>query len=88
MAAHTRNTHRKESAVKESILRTLVPIIYALLIKAGAGQWLGLDNAMIESAAVLVASGLVYVALRLAESKRAELGWLLGYPAAPTYDKD
>lgn len=70
--------------MRESILRTLVPIIYALLLKAGL-DGLGVDDAVIQSAAALLATGLLYVGVRLAEKARPGLGWLLGYPSAPSY---
>lgn len=71
--------------MKEAVLRTLVPIVYALLLKAGIGEWLAIDSAVLESAAALVAAALVYVVLRAAERWRPRLGWLLGYPAQPVY---
>ena len=71
--------------MKESILRTVVPILYALLVKVGFVAWLGGDEQLVTTALTLVASGLIYVALRFAETHKAALGWLLGYPAQPVY---
>ena len=71
--------------MKESILRTVVPIIYALLIRWGVKDWLGVDDALFQSAITLVVSGIVYVALRFAETHKAALGWLLGYASQPSY---
>lgn len=70
--------------MKPSVLRTLVPIVYALLLKAG-GEWLGLDDAVLQNAAALLATGLFYAAVRVLERARPRLGWLLGYPTAPQY---
>lgn len=71
--------------MKESILRTLVPVIYALLLKAGIGEWLGLDDAILQNAAALLGAGLLYVVLRVGERARPWLGWLLGYASPPSY---
>ena len=45
--------------MKESILRTLVPIIYALLLKAGIGEWLGIDSTLLQSLAALIVTALL-----------------------------
>ena len=72
--------------MKESILRTLVPIIYALLLKAGIGEWLGIDSTLLQSLAALIVTALLYVAVRVAERAGSPAwGWLLGYPKAPVY---
>lgn len=74
--------------MKESLLRTLVPIIYALLLKAGFAK-LGVDDATVQSAAALLAAGLLYLGLRVLERVRSSRwGWLLGYPVAPVYKDD
>ena len=73
--------------MKESIIRTLVPIVYALLLKLGIGEWLGIESEVLSSLAALATAGVVYAAIRFAESKREWFGWLLGYAAAPTYVK-
>lgn len=70
--------------MKESVLRTLVPILYALLIKAGLDQ-LGLDDVVLQQLATLLATGLLYVALRLLERHQKAVGWLLGYAKQPVY---
>lgn len=71
--------------MKESVLRTLVPILYALLVRFGVVEWLGLDDALMQSVVTMLATGLIYVALRLAEKNKAALGWLLGYASQPSY---
>lgn len=72
--------------MKESILRTLVPILYAVLVNLGVVAWLGVDSTVIESFLTLVISGVIYVVLRVAERHRSTFGWLLGYPAQPHYE--
>ncbi len=75
--------------MKESILRTLVPIVYALLLKANVGDWLGIDDTLVQNAAALIGAGLVYVAVRLLEQAgSSRWGWLIGYPKAPSYDQE
>lgn len=73
--------------MKDSILRTLVPIVYALLLKWGFGDWLGLDDEFIQSLAALLAAGIVYVILRLLEQYQPLFGLLLGSKKQPVYVK-
>lgn len=73
--------------MKEAILRTLVPVVYALLLKSGVTDWLGLGTAWAQNVATLIATGTLYVVLRWLEAHRAWVGWLLGYPAAPKYHR-
>lgn len=70
--------------MKESILRTLVPIVYALLIKAGFAR-LGVDDVTLQALAALIVTLVLYVGLRIAERWKKQFGWLLGYAAQPTY---
>lgn len=71
--------------MKESVLRTIVPIIYALIIKSGVGAWLGLNDAFLQSLAAAIGAGLIYVLLRFLERKKSAFGWLLGYASQPVY---
>lgn len=68
----------------KSVLRTLVPIVYALLIKFGFSQ-LGLGPVVLNDFATVIATGIVYGALRLVEHYAPQFGWLLGYPQQPKY---
>lgn len=68
-----------------SLVRTIVPVIYALLIKVGIDA-LGVKEEDIQALATALATALVYLAIRLGEQLQPKVGWLLGYPAAPTYD--
>lgn len=70
--------------MKQSIIRTLVPIVYALLIHWGFASW-GIGNAVVENLATVVSTGLVYIAIRFAETHKQYFGWLLGYPSPPKY---
>lgn len=69
-----------------AIIRTLVPILYALLIRAGLGE-IGVDDTVLQEFVTLVVTGLVYTAIRFAEAHKAQFGWLLGYAAQPVYVK-
>jgi hypothetical protein len=71
--------------MKEAVLRTLVPIVYALIIKSGVVEWLGIEDVLAQNVAALLGAALLYVALRAAEKWKAQLGWLLGYPSQPSY---
>lgn len=72
--------------MKESVIRTLVPILLALLAKTGLQEWGVIDSATLEVLVAAAATGLYYVAVRVLERARSSRwGWLLGYPAAPVY---
>ena len=71
--------------MKESIIRTVVPIVYALLIRWGFKDYLGLDDALLLNAVTTAVTALVYAGIRYAEQHRQKFGWLLGLPKAPVY---
>jgi hypothetical protein len=74
--------------MKESLIRTVVPILYALLVRHGVVEWLGVDDVLVQSALTAVVTALIYMAIRVAERiGSSRWGWLLGYPSAPTYTK-
>ncbi len=72
--------------MKESTLRTLVPVAVALLVRVGLKDWLGLDDATVLGLATVLVTGIYYVAVRVTERYFPAAGILLGYPSAPTYD--
>ena len=53
--------------MKESILRTLVPVAVALLVRVGLKDWLGLDDATVLGLATVLVTGIYYVAVRVTE---------------------
>lgn len=65
-----------------SVLRTLVPIVYALLIRAGFKS-LGLDDLFLQGLAATIVTVLFYIVLRIAERYQSQVGWLLGYGSSP-----
>lgn len=72
--------------MKESISRTLVPLVYVLLLKAGAAK-LGIDDAATQALAALIVTGGIYVTVRVVEQRWPAAGVLLGWPKSPSYDK-
>lgn len=78
--------------IKTGVLRTLVPIIVALLIALGVKAGIHLDNVVVEQvvtdALSAILSAAYYVGVRALEHfKSSKWGWLLGSPNPPTYDK-
>lgn len=71
--------------MKESILRTLVPILVALLVRLGVVEWLGVDEAAISGLITVLVTGAYYIGTRLLEQWFPGAGWLIGYPAVPSY---
>jgi hypothetical protein len=71
---------------KESLIRTLVPILYGLLVRLGVVNWLGVDDSVLIGFITLVVTGAIYVAIRFAEAHKTAFGWLLGYPSPPSYE--
>ena len=70
-----------------SVLRTTVPIIYAMLVKWGVVSWLDVDSALLENLVTAIVTVAFYVALRVAERYQSQIGWLLGYAQQPVYVK-
>lgn len=68
-----------------SVLRTVVPIIYAMLVKWGVVTWLDVPSLLWENIITAVVTTLFYVALRVAERYKSQIGWLLGYAQQPVY---
>jgi hypothetical protein len=66
-----------------SVLRTLVPIIYALLVRKGLVEWSGLDEPLMVNIITAVLTTLFYALIRVAERYWDKIGWLLGYAARP-----
>lgn len=68
-----------------SVLRTTVPIIYALLARKGVVEWLGVDDALVNNLLAGFVTVVFYVILRVAERHWDKIGWLLGYAQQPVY---
>lgn len=68
-----------------SVLRTVVPIIYAMLVKWGVVNWLDVPSLLWENVITAVVTTAFYVLLRVAERYQSQIGWLLGYAQQPVY---
>lgn len=83
-ASHYHDFNERHT-MKESLIRTLVPIIVTLLARAGFKE-LGVDDATIATLAAGLAAWLYYFGVRVLErASSSKWGWLLGYPSAPVY---
>ncbi len=73
-------------ALIPSAVRTLVPVVVALLVRIGFSET-SLDNLWLERVLTLVVTMGYYVAVRVLERHWEKVGWLLGYAAQPVYVK-
>jgi hypothetical protein len=64
-------------------LRTVVPIVYALLVRWGLIEWLGLPDEIITYVVTAAVTGVFYILLRVLERYWDKIGWLIGYAARP-----
>lgn len=69
-----------------SIVRTLVPVVVALLVRLGLRET-DLDTTWLVNALTVVVTMGYYVAVRLLEKHWDKIGWLLGFPSSPVYVK-
>lgn len=71
-----------------SLVRTVVPYAAGVGI-AWVARKTGLDlpTGTFEAAAEVAAAAVYYAAVRALEARWAWIGWLLGFPVAPTYAK-
>lgn len=73
-------------ALIPSVVRTLVPIVIALVVRVGFSET-AIDNDWLERALTVLVTMGYYVVARVLERNWSKLGWLLGYPAQPVYVK-
>jgi hypothetical protein len=87
--SHTASTpvSAMASTLLPSVLRTTVPIIYALLARKGVVEWLGVEDALLNNLLAGVVTVIFYIGLRVAERYHTQVGWLLGYAQQPVYVK-
>lgn len=72
--------------MKESIIRTMVPVVVALLVRWGVKDWAGVDDVTLNTIVTALVTGLYYVGVRVLERvSSSKWGWLLGYPSQPVY---
>lgn len=70
-----------------SVLRTVVPMIYAMLVRWGVVSWLDPDNRFLTGFITVLVTAVFYIVLRFAEQYWDKIGWLLGYARQPVYVK-
>lgn len=68
----------------QSVMRTGVPIVYALLIHFGFSE-LGLGDEAATTVATVIVAAALYVILRLLERLQPVIGVLLGWIGEPKY---
>lgn len=85
ITSHPHTVPLVSSTLLPSTLRTAVPILYALLVKAGVVAWLGIDDALVNNVITGVVTVAFYIALRVLERYQSKIGWLLGYASQPVY---
>lgn len=69
-----------------SLIRTAVPVAVGWLVSLPVVAALGVDSSAWTTLITSLATIVYYVAVRLVERfVLPEVGWLLGYPSAPTY---
>lgn len=75
------------TAYLPSLLRTVVPIIYAMLVRWGVVEWLDPDDLFVTNLVTVLVTAAFYLVLRLLERHWDKIGWLLGYAQQPVYVK-
>lgn len=70
-----------------SVLRTVVPIVYAMLVRWGVVSWVDPGDMFVTNLITVLVTGGFYVAVRVVERYWAQIGWLLGYAQQPVYVK-
>lgn len=66
-----------------ALLRTVVPLVYGLLIQLGLGHYLPDETVtMVATVAILIA---IYLVLRILERLQPKIGMLLGWAKQPQY---
>lgn len=72
-----------------AIVRTAVPVLYALLARIGLTPILtdlGISEEFVNNALATLVALVIYMLVRVLERHSDKWGWLLGYPAAPNYN--
>lgn len=68
-----------------SIIRTVVPLLVGAAITQLLRLGVDVDTTAATTLATTTVTGVYYAAVRAAERRWKRVGWLLGYPLAPTY---
>lgn len=70
-----------------SLIRTVVPTVYAMLIRWGVVSWLDPDDLFVTNLITILVTAVFYAGIRFLEAHKAQFGWLLGFPQQPVYVK-
>jgi hypothetical protein len=70
-----------------SVVRTLVPVVVALLVRLGLRDGAEMDDAWLVNTLTVVVTMAYYVVVRFLEQHWDKIGWLLGYAKQPVYVK-
>lgn len=68
-----------------SIIRTAVPAVIGAVVAFAATHGMNLDPTMAVSLITPLVITVYYTLVRKVEDKYPQAGWLLGYPASPSY---
>ena len=80
------STNPVVTGVGTSIVRTVVPLVIALLVRAGAKAGLNLDPGLFLESVTVIVTTLYYAVVRTLETRVAPAwGWLLGVAKVPAY---
>lgn len=69
-----------------SVIRTIVPLFVGSAVGWLATKGIEIDRAAVITAVDTAIGGLYYIAIRAAERRWPQAGWLLGAPGAPVYN--
>lgn len=72
-------------AIKNSIVRTLVPVIVGFLLTLALRLGIQIDQATVTTVVQAVITGLYYVGVRFLEHYKPKAGILLGKASPPSY---
>lgn len=67
------------------IVRTAVPLLVQWLLTVAGLEQLGVTSDQLAPTVASVVALVLYVLVRLLERRWPSVGWLLGFPQAPTY---
>ena len=85
-APQTPGVNQVVSGVGTSIVRTVVPLVVALLVRAGAKAGLNLDPGLFLDTVTVIVTTLYYAVVRVLETRVGPAwGWLLGVAKVPAY---
>lgn len=70
-----------------SVVRTFVPVVVGLIMAGLAKAGIEMDSTALTTVIDALFVGGYYVVIRLLERRFPAVGWLLGLPVTPTYER-